>query len=189
MLPWLAHYVSLFCLGRLGRLSLRACRFSFSQFQLSEDRIVLGDASRQLGLSLLILGCFFLLGVGLSLCIKWAGFAEFFGPTIALQNPVVQLLGQGGGFWCPRAYVMAGQVLSSVSARASLLARGMLLAFRCTRRAVINTFMEWRGSLRYTRCVFIGALWSDADPTVEGFLGNWVGLILLVILSLSFMRS
>ena len=35
---------------------------------------------------------------------------------------------------------MACQVLSFVSARASLLAQGTLLAFWCTRRAVINTF-------------------------------------------------
>ena len=84
MLPWLAHYVSPFCLGRLGRLSLRACRSSFSQFQLAEDRIVLGDASWQLGLSWLILGCFFLLGVGLELCIKWTGAAKFFGPTVTI---------------------------------------------------------------------------------------------------------
>ena len=83
MLPWLAHCVSSFYLGRLGRLSLRACRSSFSQFQLAEDRIVIGNASWQLGLSLLILGCFFLLYVGIGLCMKWAEAAEFFGPTIA----------------------------------------------------------------------------------------------------------
>ena len=81
MLLWLAHCVSLFCLGRLGRLSLRACRFSFSRFRLAEDRIVLSDASWQLGLSLLILECSFLLGMDLGLCMKWTGVAEFFGPT------------------------------------------------------------------------------------------------------------
>ena len=81
MLPWLAHCVSSFCLGRLGRLSLRACRSSFSRFRLAEDKIVLNDVSWQLGLSLLILGCFFLLGVGLGLCMKWARDAEFFDPT------------------------------------------------------------------------------------------------------------
>ena len=31
-------------------------------------------------------------------------------------------------------------------------------------------------------------LWSDTDLTAEGFLGNWAGLISLVILSLSFVR-
>ena len=82
MLPWLAHCVSPFCLGCLGRLSLRACRSSFSRFLLAKDRIVLGDASWQLGLSLLILGCFFLPDVGLGLCMKWVRTAEFFSPTI-----------------------------------------------------------------------------------------------------------
>ena len=81
MLPWLAHCVSTFCLRRLGRLSLRACRSSFLQFWLAEDRIVLGDVSWQLGLSLFILGYFFLLGMGLGSCIKWVRAAEFFDPT------------------------------------------------------------------------------------------------------------
>ena len=40
----------------------------------------------------------------------------------------------------PRALVMACQVLSSVSVRASSPAQGTLLAFWCTRRAAINTF-------------------------------------------------
>ena len=96
MLPWLAHCVSPFCLGCLGRLSLRACHSSFSWFRLAEDRIVVGNASWQLGLSLLILGFFFLLGVGLGLCMKWAGAAEFFGPTIAPQNPTVSSGGDEG---------------------------------------------------------------------------------------------
>ena len=94
MLPWLAHCVSPFCLGRLGRLSLRACHSSFSRFQLAEDRIVLGDVSWQLGLSLLILKCFFLLSVGLGLCMKWVGAAELFDPTIALK---ILLPGFSGG--------------------------------------------------------------------------------------------
>ena len=169
MLPWLAHCVSSFCLGRLGRLSLRACRSSFSQFQLDEDRIVIGDASWQLGLSLLILGCFFLLRVGLGLCMKWAEAAEFFGPTIASQNPTVQLLGQGGGFWCPRAYVTAGWVLSLLSTRASSPVQGTLLTFRCTRRVVINTFMERCGSLWYTRHAFIGAFMKRHGSSGWGF--------------------
>ena len=169
MLPWLAHCVSSFCLGRLGRLSLRACRSSFSQFQLAEDRIVIGDASWQLGLSLLILGCFFLLRVGLGLCMKWVEAAEFFGPTIASQNPTVRLLGHGGGFWCPRAYVTAGLVLSPLSTRASSPVQSTLLAFRCTRRVVINTFMEQCGSLRYTRRAFIGAFMKRRKSSGWGF--------------------
>ena len=159
----------LFCLGRLGRLSLRACRSSFSRFWSAEDRIVLDDASWQLGLSLLILMCFFLLGVGLGLCMKWVGAAEFFGPTIAPQNPAIWLLGRGGGFWCPRAYVMAGRVLSPVSARASSPTQGMLLAFWCTRHAVINTFMERHGLLRYTRCASIGAFMKQRGFSGWGF--------------------
>ena len=53
---------------------------------MAEDRIVLGDVSWQLGLSLLILGCFFLLGVGLELCMKWAGAAKFFDPTHVVKR-------------------------------------------------------------------------------------------------------
>ena len=60
--------------------------------------MVLGDDSRQLGPSLLILGCFFFLDVGLGLDTKWAGLAKSFDPTIAPQNPAVRLLGRRGGF-------------------------------------------------------------------------------------------
>ena len=42
---------------------------------------VLGDVSWQFGLSLFILRRFFLLDIGLGLCIKWAGVAEFFDHT------------------------------------------------------------------------------------------------------------
>ena len=56
--------------------------------------MVLDDASQQLGPSLLILGHFFFLGVGLGLDTKWAGLAKSFGPTIAPQNPAVRLLGR-----------------------------------------------------------------------------------------------
>ena len=77
---------------------------------------------------------------------------------------------------------------SLVPCRASSPAQGTLLAFWYTRCAVSNTFMERRWSLRYMRRAFIGALWSDVDLAVEGFLGNWVGLISLVIPSLNFVR-
>ena len=86
MLSWLAHCVSPFCLGHPGRLSLRACHSSFLWFQLAEDRIVLGDVFWQLGLSLFILGRFFLLGMGLGPCMKWAGAAEFFDPTLSIMK-------------------------------------------------------------------------------------------------------
>ena len=61
---------------------------------------------------MLVLGHFFLLGMGHGLDMKWVGVANSFGPTIAPQNPVIQLLGRGGGFCCSWAYVMAGWVLS-----------------------------------------------------------------------------
>ena len=48
--------------------------------------MVLGDASQQLGPSLLILGCFFFLGVGLGLDMKWAWLAKSFGPTCTFLN-------------------------------------------------------------------------------------------------------
>ena len=44
-----------------------ACHFSFLRPRLAEERIVLGDVSRQLGLSLFVLRRFFLLGMGLRL--------------------------------------------------------------------------------------------------------------------------
>ena len=43
--------------------------------------MVLGDATQQLGPSLLILRRFFFLGVGLGLDMKWAWLAKSFGPT------------------------------------------------------------------------------------------------------------
>ena len=147
ILELLFHYsrmtVSLhlcFPLGRSRRLPLVACHFLLPWSRFTENRIVLSNVSWQFGPSLFILEHFFLLGVDLELDIKWAGVTKFFGPTIASQNPVVRLLGRRGGFWCPQALVMACQVLSSVSAKASSPAQGTLLAFQCTRRAVINTF-------------------------------------------------
>ena len=43
--------------------------------------MVLSDASQQLGPSLLTLGRFLFLSVGLGLDMKWAGLAKSFGPT------------------------------------------------------------------------------------------------------------
>ena len=51
---------------------------------MAEDRIVLGDAAWQFGLSFFVLGHLFFLGVGLGLSIKWAGVAKFFDPTIII---------------------------------------------------------------------------------------------------------
>ena len=146
ILELLFHYspktVSLhlcFPLGHSRKLPLVACHFLLPWFRFAKNKIVLDNVSWQFGPSSFVLGHFFLLGMGLGLDMKWAGVSRFFGPTITPQNLVVWLLRRRGGFWCPWALVMACQVLSSASARASSLAQGTLLAFRCTRRAVINT--------------------------------------------------
>ena len=146
-----------FPLGRSGRLPLVVCRFLLPWSWFAENRIVLGNVSWQLGPSSFVLGHFFFLGVSLGFDMKWVEVAKFFGPTIAPQNPAVRFLGQGEGFWCPRAYVTIGRVLPTMSARASSPSQGTLLAFWYMRRVVINTFMEWRGLLRYTRRAFIDA--------------------------------
>ena len=159
-----------FPLGRFGRLPLVVCCFFLPWSRFAENRIVLGNVSWQFRPSSFVLGHFFLLSVGLGLDMKWAGVAKFFGPTIAPQNPAVYLLGRGGGFWCPRAYVTVGRVLSPVSARASSPAQGTFLAFRYTRRAVINAFMERRGSLRYSRHAFVGAFMKRHGSNSWGFL-------------------
>ena len=59
---------------------------------MTKDRIVLGDVSWQFGLSLFVLGRFFLLGIGLGLCMKWAGVAEFFAPTRTNRRKFIQYL-------------------------------------------------------------------------------------------------
>ena len=69
-----------FCLGRLGGLSLRVCRFLLSWPWFAEDRIVLDNVSQQLGPSLFILEHFFFLGVGLGVDMRWTGVAKSFGP-------------------------------------------------------------------------------------------------------------
>ena len=176
ILELLLHYIPMaaslhlcFPLGCSGRLPLVVCHSFLLWSRFAENRIVLGHVSWQFGLSSFVLGHFFLLGVGLRLDIRWARVAKFFGPTIAPQNPVVRLLGRGWGFWCPRAYVTAGRVLSPMCARASSLAQGTLLAFWCMSRAVINTFMERCGLLRYTRRTFIGAFMKRRGSSGWGF--------------------
>ena len=51
---------------------------------LVEDRIVLSDVFGPLGLSLFVLGHYFLLGVGLGFSMRWAGVVRFFDPTISI---------------------------------------------------------------------------------------------------------
>ena len=104
----------------------------------AENRIVIGNVSRLFELSLFVLGHFFLFGMGIGLSIKWGGVVKFFDPTIAPQNPVVRLLRRRGGFWCPQAFNMACQVLSSISARAFSLVQGMFLVLRYKERALIK---------------------------------------------------
>ena len=87
-----------FLLGRSRRLPLVTWRFPLLQSQFAEDRVVLGNTSWQSGLSLFVLGHFFLLGIGHGFDMKWAGVAKSIDPTITPQNPVVWLLGLGGGF-------------------------------------------------------------------------------------------
>ena len=69
-----------FCLGRLGGLSLRVCRFLLPWPWLAKDKVVLGDVSQQLGPSLFVLRCFFFLSVGLGLDMRWDGVTRSFGP-------------------------------------------------------------------------------------------------------------
>ena len=64
-----------------------ACRSSLLGSGLAENRIVLGDDSGPFGLSSLVLGHIFLLGVGLGLSIKWAGVVKFFDPTLFIIKP------------------------------------------------------------------------------------------------------
>ena len=158
-----------FPLGRSGRLPLVACHFFLPWPRFAEDRIVLGNVSWQFGPSSFVFGHFFLLGVGLGLDMKWAGFAKFFGPTITPQNLAVRLLGREGGFWCPWAYVTASRVLSSVSARASSPAQGTLLVLWYMRHVIINAFMKRRGLLRYTRRAFISAFMKRRGSNGWGF--------------------
>ena len=133
-----------------------ACRSSFLWSRLVEDRIVLGDVCCQFGLSLFVLEHFFFLGMGLKLNIKWARVAKFFDPTIAPQNLDVRFLGRRGGFWCPRAFIMACQVLSFVSARVFSPDRGTLLALRYMGRVLIKF---WQLCAPYVRR-------CDDNPTV-----------------------
>ena len=76
-----------------------------------------------------------------------------------------------------------------MGARAFSPAQGMLLAFCCTRCAVINTFRGWRRSLRYTGCAFNGAFMRRRRLSGWGF--PWkLGRIYFAwnSLSLSFVR-
>ena len=131
-----------FPLGCSGRLPLVACRFLLPWSRFAENRIVLGNVSWQFGSSSFVLGHFFFLDMGFGLDMKWTGIAKFVGPTIAPQNLAVWLFGRGEGFWCPRAYVTVGWVLSPVSARASSPAQGTLCSLLRQILEVINLFKD-----------------------------------------------
>ena len=98
-------------LGCSRGLPLVTWGFPLPWFWSAEDRVVLGSTSWQSGFHLFVLGHFFLLSMSLGLDMKWAKVPRSFDPTIAPSNPAARLLGRGGGFWCSRAYIMAGWVL------------------------------------------------------------------------------
>ena len=142
-----------------------ACHSSLLGSGLAENRIVLGNVSRQFGLSSFVLGHFFLLGVGLGLSVKWAGVAKFFDPTIAPQNPAIRLLRRRRGFWCPRPFIMTCQVLSSINIKAFSLVQGMFLVLRYTECVVIKF---WRLCAPHIQ-------WYDGNLTVGISLTLWAG--------------
>ena len=74
-----------FPLGCSRRLPLVVWHFPFSWSWFVEDRVVFGSMSWQSRLSMLVLGHFFFLGVGLGLDMRWAGVAKSFNPTIAFK--------------------------------------------------------------------------------------------------------
>ena len=132
---------------------------------LAQNKIFLGDVSRPFGLSSFVLGNFFLLDVDLGFSMKWAGVVKFFVSTVAPQNPVVWLLRRREGFWCPRAFIMACQVLSSINARAFSLVQGVFLVLRYTEHALIKF---WRLCAPHVqRC--------DGNLTVGISLTLWAG--------------
>ena len=150
-----------FFLGCFAMLPLMACCFSLLWSRFAENRIVLGNASRQFGPSSFVLGHFFFLGVGLGLSIKWVEVAKFFDPTIAPQNPAVRLLRWRGGFWYPWAFIVACQVLSSVSTRVFSPVQGTLLALRYTERALIEFWwLDAPHVQRYDGNLTVGTKWG-----------------------------
>ena len=58
-------------------------------------------------------------------------------------------------------------------------------------RGTLSLIVLWNDTDRYDirGAHSLAPLWSDTDLAVEGSLGNWAGLISLVILSLSFVQS
>ena len=74
-----------FSWGRPRRLPFTGVLFSPLGIWDAESRIVLGNVSRPFGLSLSVLGYFFLVGAGLGPSTKWARVVRFLGPTVILM--------------------------------------------------------------------------------------------------------
>ena len=66
-------------------------RFPLLQSQFSEDRVVLDSTSWQSGLSLFVLGHFFLLSIGHGFDMKLAGVAKSISPTHSIENKFVNI--------------------------------------------------------------------------------------------------
>ena len=175
-----------FPLGRSGRLPLVACHFFLPWPRFAEDRIVLGNVSWQFGPSSFVFGHFFLLGVGLGLNMKWTGVAKLFGPTIVPQNPVVRLIRWGGGFWCPQASRPVESCPPWVP-EPFHLPKAHSWHFGIWDAPSLMPWWSNADCFGIQGAPSLVPLRSDADLTVEDFLGNWAGLISLVIRSLNFM--
>ena len=132
---------------------------------LVEDTIFLDDVSGPFGPSLFVYGHLFLLGVGLGLSMRWVGVVKFFDRTIAPQTPTIRLLGRRGRFWCPRAFIMTCQVLSSIGGKAFSLVLGMFLAPWYTERILIKFWRLYAPHIQ--RC--------DGNLTVGISLTLWAG--------------
>ena len=134
----------------------------------AEDKVVLSSIFWQSGFPSFVLGHFFLLGVGLGLDMKWAGLFQILQPHNSSSKSCCPAPRDG-----EEDFDVLGPIswpvesCSPMGARVSSSTQDMLLALWRTRCIVINAFLGWRGSLRYTECVFNGAFMKR-----RGF-GGW----------------
>ena len=77
--------------GHSRRLPLVTWRFSLLRSWFAEDRVALSSTSWQSGLSLFVLGHFFLLGMGHGFDMKWAEVAKSISPTHTIENEFVNI--------------------------------------------------------------------------------------------------
>ena len=84
-------------------------------------------------------------------CIQWCLYeaAQIWGLRV--------LLGIGRNLFVLGPMSWLVESCSLMDARASLPAKGTVLAFQRMRCTIINAFIGWRGSLRYMECVFNSA--------------------------------